>query len=54
MVAIICATFIIGPLREPSVAAMSAALRGSERSRPKSLALAMRAAAPPTPAPTRA
>ena len=54
IVASIWASFITGPLRPPSAEARSAAFFGSERSRPKSRAPAMRAATPPTLAPTRA
>ena len=49
-----CATFISGPLRPPSAAARSAAFLASPRSRPNSRAPAIRAATPPTLAPTRA
>ena len=54
MVANSWATFMIGPLSPPSAAASSAALRERSSPRPNSRAPAMRAATPPTLAPTRA
>ena len=54
MVAMSCATFMIGPLRPPSAAASSVAFWPRSRVRPKNRAPAMRAATPPTLAPTRA
>ena len=54
MVARSCATFMIGPLRPPSACASAAAFEAPCPSRPNSRAPAIRAATPPTFAPTRA
>jgi hypothetical protein len=54
MVARSCATFMIGPFSPPSTAANAAALDAFCPSRPNSRVPAMRAATPPTLAPTRA
>jgi glycerol-3-phosphate acyltransferase PlsY len=54
IVAIIWATFISGPLRPPSACASAAAFEAFLPSRPSRRAPAMRAATPPTLAPTRA
>ena len=47
-----CATFMIGPFRPPSAWAREAALVTSSPLRPRSRASAIRAATPPTLAPT--
>jgi len=52
MVAIICATFMIGPLRPPKADFSSRAVRSSRVLMPKRRPPATRAAMPPTPAPT--
>ena len=54
MVAMSWATFMIGPLSPPSALVSAAAFDWSAPSMPKSRAPAMRAATPPTFAPTRA
>ena len=54
MVAISCATFMIGPLRPPSAAASAMAFLPRSSVMPRKRAPAMRAATPPTLAPTRA
>ena len=54
MVAMSCATFMIGPLRPPSAAASSMAFLPRSSLRPNNRAPAMRAATPPMLAPTRA
>ena len=53
MVASSCATFMIGPFSPPSAAARLAASRSRSGSRPSRRLAAMRAATPPTLAPTR-
>jgi hypothetical protein len=53
MVAISCATFMIGPLRPPSAAASAIAFLLSSESRPNRRWLATRAATAPTLVPTR-
>ena len=52
MVAISCATFMIGPLRPPSAAARAAAFLESSAPKPSSRWPATRAATAPTLAPT--